>query len=603
MTDASSPFDDPEFVEMLKRSGVTHRPGMAAELMEEIGPLLAADGFDPGNPNQEMDLDDLNSSMSQAIERRNMELVTPVGEARALTVNLLREFVMAYTAGNSQLVDTIFGQLRPDPTKRHPSFSHVMGVALETLDEWYTAKTLRPALRRVPSADMPAEVKPTIADVEALARKGRAFRSIDRLLLKQNGAIVTAAGAYLVAATLAAVAKHRQQSVGPVLDELLPGDEISVGFGSGAAFGAAAAQQVSSQDHLGQFNEWLIANEDITISAPEDIEVFETIVDSAPLWGLDPFDPDDFADLVDMVLQLEDSAAVAWSLAVLHDYVHFRMEGDDPQLWEEPHELINDVAEDEGSLPPALQDLMTGLLDIPVEDRYAVVTSTPLVSGVARLVEWIGKSKPATGTGMPKRADIETVAAMIGIDAQGVAKLPPPQVTDADMSDLDLSKPAQQKPTLKVQSAKEISVLRAWWTALEIQAGIELTSTKVQPGPMSEPLAAPQIDDLESVEMFIVSFIQQYLVQEADALFGVFAIEQTIAQLVTLAEANDELTETDSSSSDAELGSIFSSRHLRNFESMGLLEIRDAKPFIPESLRHVVMLGCAFAVSDLELGQ
>src|SRR5699024_8190093 len=140
MTDTPSPFDDPEFVEMLNRAGITHRPGMADEFLEEIGPLLAADGFDMDNPDQNMDLDDLNAAMGRAVERHNMELVTPVGDARALTVNMLRDFVLA--AGDAQREDAIFDRLRPDPTKRHPSFSHLIGVASETLDAWYTDSSL-----------------------------------------------------------------------------------------------------------------------------------------------------------------------------------------------------------------------------------------------------------------------------------------------------------------------------------------------------------------------------------------------------------------------------------------------------------------------------
>lgn len=485
MTNAPSPFDDSDSVEMLKRSGITHRPGMADELMEEIGPLLAADGFDPETPQQDMDIDDLNAAMGQAIERRNMELVTPVGEARALTMNLLREFVMAYHAGNLELSDTILGRLRTDPTKRHPSFSHLMGVALETLDAWYTDQSLHNALTRASFMDLSREVKAAIADLEALARKGRAFSSIERLLLKQNGAIVAAAGAYLVAGTVTTVAKHRQKSVGLVLEEMLPGDETSGGFGTGAAFGAAAAQQVDSRDHLGQFEAWLTENEDVALSAPEGIEVFETIVETATRLDLEPFDADDFEELVDETLQLPDSSVVAWSLDILHDYVHFRMEGDDAQLWEEPHAIISDAAADAPPLPPELQTLMDDLENTLAEDRYAAVAATPLITGIAKLLEWMGKSKPVTGTGMPKRADIRTVAAMIGIDAEGVATSPPVDFTDESMWDLDLSKPAPEKPTRYVQSAKDIGEVRAWWAALEIHDGIELSSTRVMPGPMS----------------------------------------------------------------------------------------------------------------------
>lgn len=534
MTDAPSPFDDPEFVEMLKRSGVTHRPGMADELMDEIGPLLAAEGFDMADPNQEMGLDDLNAAMSRAIERRNMELVTPVGAARVLTVALLREFVNTYTAGKLQMVDSILGRLRPDPTKRNPSFSHLIGVALETLDGWYSDQALRTALSRVTFADVPAEVRSAISDLEALARKGRAFRSIERLLLKHNGAIVASAGAYLVAVAVATLAAHRQQPVGLVLDAMLPGEVNSGGRGTGAAFGVAAVQQVSSQDHLGNFEDWLFENKDVTISTPEDIEVFETIVDSAGLWNLDPFDSDDFGEVLDMVLQLGDPSVVAWSLAVLHDYVHFRMEGDDAPSWEDPHELISEIAGDAAGLPPEFQALLDGLEDIPAEDRFAALVSTPLLTGIPKLLEWIGKSKPVTGTGMPKRADIGVVTAMIGIDAQGVAKQPPLEITDSTMWDLDLSKPAPPRPTLKVQSAKDIDALRAWWATLEAHAGIELTSTKVLPGTISEALAAPQIDDLESIEMFIVSYIREYLLGETHQYFGNIAVGHTIGQLLAL---------------------------------------------------------------------
>lgn len=602
MTDAPSPFDDPEFVEMLKRSGVTHRPGMADELMDEIGPLLAADGFDMENPTQEMGLDDLNAAMSRAIERRNMELVTPVGEARALTTSLLREFVGAFAAGNPQEVDIIFGRLRPDPTKRHPSFSHLMGVALETLDTWYTDQTLRSALTRVPMHDVPREVRAGVSDLEALARKGRAFRSIERLILTHNGAIVAAAGAYLVAATVAAVAAHQQHQVGMVLDEMLPGDKLSGGFGSGAAFGSAAAQQVSSHDHLDHFEQWLIEHEDVANSIPEDIEVFETMVESAVLSGLDPFDADDFGGLIDMTLQLENSDVVAWSLAILHDYVHFRMEGDDASSWEEPHELITDLDGIPTGLPSEMQGLMDGFEDIPAEERYAAIVSTPLITGAAKLIEWIGKSKPVTGTGMPKRADIEVVAAMLGIDAQGVAKSPPME-SDMDMAlDLDLSKPASKKPTLQVQSAKDIGALRTWWSALEIHEAIVLTATTVRPGPMSELLADPHIDDLEQLEMFIVSFIREYLMGETDAIFGGAAVIGTIGQLVAAGRTNDDAVASDTSSG-AEFGAVFAIRHLRMFEAMGLLEIRDGKPFIPEPLRPVVVLGALLTLAEIELGQ
>lgn len=598
MTDTPSPFDDPEFVEMLNRAGITHRPGMADEFLQEIGPLLAADGIDMDNPNQDMDLDDLNAAMSRAVERHNMELVTPVGDARRLTVNMLREFVMA--DGNAQLEDAIFNRLRPDPTKRHPSFSHLMGVASETLDKWYTDSSLRAGLARITFADVPAEVKPAVTDLVALARKGRAFSSIERLLSKHNGAIVAMAGAYAIAATLTAVAKHQQQPIRSVLDTLLPGDEISGGFGSGAAFGAAAADQVSSQDLLGQFEAWLIENDDVTIGTPEDIEVFETIVENAMIFGLDPFDAEDFDALVDVVMQLPDPMVVSWSLVVLHDYVHFQLDGDEAHLWEEPHEIITEMtADEEGGFPSELGAILDRLEDVPDEDRYAAIVATPLISGNTKLIEWIGRSQPVTSTGMPRRADIGAVANMIGIAAQGVAKAPPLEFTDAAVQALDLSKPAPKKPTLHVQSAKAIGELRAWWAALETHEGIEVSATRIKPGPLSDVLTTPQLGDIELIEMFMVSYVREYLLGAVDQPLGEMAVILTVAKIMELVQAQEPTAQPDNSS-EAEPASLFSARHLRSFESMGLLEIRDSRPFIPEPLRPVMAFGAMLALAELK---
>jgi hypothetical protein len=41
MTD---PFDDPEFWARLRKQGITHRPGMAASILQEMTPVLAAEG-------------------------------------------------------------------------------------------------------------------------------------------------------------------------------------------------------------------------------------------------------------------------------------------------------------------------------------------------------------------------------------------------------------------------------------------------------------------------------------------------------------------------------------------------------------------------------
>lgn len=80
------------------------------------------------------------------------------------------------------------------------------------------------------------------------------------------------------------------------------------------------------------------------------------------------------------------------------------------------------------------------------------------------LLTWVGKSRPITDTGAVRRADIATVAAMIGIDAVGVAK-----------------RTAQEDPDAPVQVSTmwELGPLGAWWEVLRVAGVIETTATCV----------------------------------------------------------------------------------------------------------------------------
>jgi len=80
------PFDGSAFLP----PGVKHVPGMAQELMDELAPLLAAEGIDLNNPPE--DLDVFNAALRSASERRNMELFIPVGEER------VRALVLVFSA-------------------------------------------------------------------------------------------------------------------------------------------------------------------------------------------------------------------------------------------------------------------------------------------------------------------------------------------------------------------------------------------------------------------------------------------------------------------------------------------------------------------------
>jgi hypothetical protein len=61
---------------------IQHRPGLAEEMLRELAPLLAEEGIDVDNIDV-ADLDTLQRALNHAVERRNMELFSPVGETRA----------------------------------------------------------------------------------------------------------------------------------------------------------------------------------------------------------------------------------------------------------------------------------------------------------------------------------------------------------------------------------------------------------------------------------------------------------------------------------------------------------------------------------------
>ncbi len=59
---------------------IQHKPGLASEMLAELAPLLAEEGIDVDSIDVP-DLDTLQAALDRAVERRNMELFSPVGAA------------------------------------------------------------------------------------------------------------------------------------------------------------------------------------------------------------------------------------------------------------------------------------------------------------------------------------------------------------------------------------------------------------------------------------------------------------------------------------------------------------------------------------------
>src|SRR5699024_3032793 len=118
-------------------------------------------------------------------------------------------------------------------------------------------------------------------------------------------------------------------------------------------------------------------------------------------------------------------------------------------------------------------------------ERRETLARTRLVSAVTPLLEWLGTGRSCLPAGGVRRADIEEVAAMLGISAIGVSKRPP--VTPSSQGDLfdavDRDQPLPSPGTIHALSMADVPVLAAWWRTLTSARLIDRVRTRILPGP------------------------------------------------------------------------------------------------------------------------
>jgi hypothetical protein len=182
---------------------VEHKPGLAAEMLRELAPLLAEEGIDVDNIDVP-DLDTLQAAMNRAVERHNMARFTPVGHARDLATTTLRLTVEAIDEGDTTLAAAILGQVEPEsPDNSVATVAGCIGLALGLLDDWLSgndphAPSNLGAQLRLPAGHWLGERAAN--DILALARKQRAFRSLQTLITRQGGEQVLYGSALALAA-------------------------------------------------------------------------------------------------------------------------------------------------------------------------------------------------------------------------------------------------------------------------------------------------------------------------------------------------------------------------------------------------------------------
>ena len=187
---------------------IEHKPGMADEMLRELAPLLAEDGIDLSG-DEVPDMETLQRALDRAVERRNLELFSPVGATRQIAVTTLHHVVDAVLAGDSATAGQLLEQVQPEsPDNTVATVSSCIGIALGLFDDILTAA-------HAPTVTLPAghwNGERAATDILTLAGKGKAFRSLDKLLIRQGGPQVLSGSALALAATVAAVAGGSNKS-------------------------------------------------------------------------------------------------------------------------------------------------------------------------------------------------------------------------------------------------------------------------------------------------------------------------------------------------------------------------------------------------------
>jgi hypothetical protein len=192
------------------------KPGLAQETLRELAPLLAEEGIDVDNIDVP-DLATLQAALNRAVQRHNMIRFTPVGHARDLAVTTLRLVIEAVAVGDTALAAAILDQVEPEsPDNTAPTVAACIGVALGLLDDWlagHSPKTTGGLGQhvRLPAGHWTGQRAAT--DILSLARKGRAFASLDTLIARQGGMHVLYGSALTLAATTQAWAAQTNTPV------------------------------------------------------------------------------------------------------------------------------------------------------------------------------------------------------------------------------------------------------------------------------------------------------------------------------------------------------------------------------------------------------
>ncbi|WP_136709626.1 hypothetical protein [Agromyces sp. H66] len=612
----TTPFDDPEFRAQLAKMGVVHTPGLADRMLGELAPLLNAEGIDLDDL-EGTDLEDLNAALARATERHNLALFTPVGMHRAGALAVLAQFTEAIAEGDDERARAVLAAIGPEPADDAPAVSQVIGASLGLLDARHADPALRAALAgtRVPKwGGRPS--KAAAVDILALAAKGRAFDALDSLHRRHRGLAVFEGGALVVAASLIAQAAAEEVGVSEVAGRVLIGEAAPPS--RKAAAPRAFAKPSGNRAHrrslpndrrtLREFGAWL--ERQSSIGAPtvaDETRMLEALLVLARNAGLDANDPDDIDPLIDVLFEDDDpeaSDALENALDTLHDYVHFRLETSrDADGWEDAHEVVEDAIAEMLPGSDVIADAIDSAEQIDPAERRAALAETRIVAAVRDLLAWIGTGRPVSPSGGVRRADIERVAAMIGVSAVGVATRSSEERGFLPLSDVDLDAPLPEPATTRARSMYEVPMLSAWWEALATAELITRSATRVRPGPAAGEWLAHPLPPLESADMVVGVFVAEVLTEQSAGAIPMFESAVAAESIRRLLAALSPESVDDDDTESSELARMLTPRalqRLKRLEDAGLLEAdAEGELVVPVALRGAVARGVILTMAIL----
>jgi len=200
---------------------IVHVPGLAQQMLAELAPLLAEDGYhlDADGVLDGPDTSDpeaLQAALDRAVARHNLAQSTPVGTARENTCTTLQLAVQAIAADDHTTATALLDTVPPvAATPDEATVAGCIGTGLSLLDTWLSGHHLDTPTDLGASTRLPAgpwDSKHAATDIITNARQHRAFDTQNAIILRHGGRAVHHGTALALTATLqtwATLTDHR----------------------------------------------------------------------------------------------------------------------------------------------------------------------------------------------------------------------------------------------------------------------------------------------------------------------------------------------------------------------------------------------------------